>query len=138
MGSDAAPQKPTARVGAADVSRLTCCTCQFSASSVLSSAGEVLCWEGQEEGRGRKRKGQGRPGHEKREREGAMRRGVGAHSQRPQEHLLSITSRPRQCDSVAHLWAPPPTALPSTAAAPVFALAALIPLQAKRPPAAHL
>lgn len=67
-----------------------------------------------------------------------MRRGVGEHNQPPQEHLLSITSRPRQCDSVAHLWAPPPTALPSTAAAPVFALAALIPLQAKGPPAAHL
>lgn len=107
----------------------TCCTCWFSAIGVLSSAGEELCWEGQEEGRGHKRKGQGRSGHEKREREGAMRRGVGAHSQPPQEHLLSITSGPRHGDSVTHHWAPPPTVLPSTAAAPVFAPAALIPLQ---------
>lgn len=58
-----------------------------------------------------------------------MRRGVGAHSQPPQERLLSITSGTRDCDSVTHLWAPPPTVLPSTAAAPVFAPAALIPLQ---------
>lgn len=111
------PQNVPARVRAVDVSRLTHCTCQFSASRVLSSAGEELFWEGQEEGRGHKRKRQERPGHEKREREGSMRRGMGAHSQPPQEHLLSITPGPRQCDSVAILWAPPPTALPSTAAA---------------------
>ena len=105
------------RTAAPCTSRLTVCKCQAGANNFLYTAGEERCWGDRRREGARKRKGQGRPGHGKREREEATRRGVGTRRQPPQERPSSIASRPSWCDGVAHLWPPPPAAPAAAAAA---------------------